>query len=74
MTIKELKTLLDSFPEDTLVMHKGYEGGYGDSLLPTSTSDMYLDVHGEDEWYYGPHELKEDVPEGDYKVVKAIIL
>ena len=73
MTAKQLIKLLGKLPEDTLIMTRGYEGGYCDAMPCKKAINMLLDVH--DEWYYGPHELEEDVDNReDYKKVSVIVI
>lgn len=73
MKAKELIKFLSKLPEDTLIMTRGYEGGYCDAMPCKGIINMLLDVH--DEWYYGPHELEEDVDnKGDYKKAQVVII
>jgi hypothetical protein len=66
MTVKELVEALGTFPQDTLVMVQGYEGGFSDvgSIL---FRKMQLNVNKE-EWD-GPHEQADD---GDASAVLLI--
>ncbi|MFA5695871.1 MAG: hypothetical protein WC917_00195 [Bacilli bacterium] len=73
MKAKELIKFLSKLPEDTLVMTRGYEGGYCDAMPFKGTIKMLLDVH--EEWYYGPHELAEDVDnKEDYKEAEVVVI
>lgn len=56
MTIKQLKKILEKFPENTRVMARGYEEGFCDAKTPKEITKMSLNVHPKEEWYYGPHE------------------
>ncbi len=53
MTIKELKSMLEKYPEDALALVQGYEGGFSDigQIKPTKVKLNYY----KEEWY-GPHE------------------
>ena len=53
MTVKELKGKLNDFPDDTLVMVKGYENGYND-VDEIRTIKIKLNVY--EHWYEGAHE------------------
>lgn len=58
MTKQELIKLLDSYPDDTRIIIRGYEGGYCD-IDSLEERDINLDVHT-DKWWYGPHDDYED--------------
>lgn len=53
MTIKDLKEKLAAFPDDTLVLVKGYEDGYND-IDQILEMKVHLNVH--QHWYYGAHD------------------
>ena len=77
MTVKQLiQSLSEIQDQDTIVMVKGYEGGYDDVMnINPAPIDIALDVN--DKWYYGRHESIQDVlieARKDYQIVKAIIL
>ena len=57
MTVKELKGKLNDFPDDTLVMVKGYEDGYND-IIEIRKLKIKLNVY--EHWYEGAHEESED--------------
>ena len=53
-------------------MVRGYEGGY-DDLENVKEKDVVLNVH--DEWWYGKHEVLDQVLKGNSKeTIKTIIL
>ena len=77
MTVKQLITILSTIKDqDTLVMVKGYEGGYNDvEAINIDPIDVALDVN--DQWYYGRHETVGDVlmeARQQFQIAKAIIL
>ena len=83
MTVRELIESLSKIEDqDIRVIVKGYEGGYDDIVIGNGIDNntpaivnIALDVN--DEWYYGRHEMIEDVlieARKDYHIVKAIIL
>jgi len=77
MTVKQLIAILSTIKDqDTLVMVKGYEGGYNDvEIVNIHPIDVALDVN--DQWYYGRHENVDDVllkARKQFQIVKAIIL
>ena len=45
MTIKQLKKILDKFPENTRVMARGYEDGFCDAKTPKKVTEVCLNVH-----------------------------
>ncbi len=77
MTVKQLiQSLSEIQDQDTIVMVKGYEGGYNDIVdINPAPIDIALDVN--DQWYYGKHETLDDIDPSNstqYQIVKAIIL
>jgi len=52
MTVRELQEKLNNFPDDTLVLVKGYEEGYND-ILEIRELKIKLNVH--DHWFEGAH-------------------
>ena len=74
MTVKELIEKLQTLDPNLRVFVSGYEGGYDDAALPNNIMDIALDYH--DEWYYGKHELLDEVYgiKEAYKTIKGIIL
>jgi hypothetical protein len=56
------------------VFVRGYEGGYDDAGPIVEDKEFALDFHKE--WYYGDHEVSDypGVEEGNYTIVKGIIL
>ena len=74
MTVKELIEKLQTLDPDLHVFVRGYEGGYDDVGPITPPNDFALDFH--DEWYYGKHEVADypGVEEGDYTIVKGVVL
>lgn len=77
MTVRELINSLSTIQDkdNTIVMVKGYEGGYDDIDNIPEVAYMALDVNKQ--WYYGKHK-KVDTPtnyqQGKHKIVKAIVL
>ena len=53
MTIKELKEVLKSFPDDLRVLVDGYEGGFSE-ISTVAIVKVELDIHSES--FYGPHD------------------
>ena len=74
MTVKELIEQLQTLDPDLHVFVRGYEGGYDYAGPVTDPNEFALDFH--DEWYYGNHEVADysGVEEGNYTIVKGIIL
>lgn len=77
MTVQQLiKALSQIKDQETWVMVKGYEGGYNDvESINSEPIDIAIGVN--DKWYYGAHELVEDVyteTGKQYQIVKAIII
>jgi len=56
MKVQQLIEMLQKFDPELPVFVDGYEGGYDTPQIPFQ-SPMKLNVHGENEWYYGKHEL-----------------
>jgi hypothetical protein len=59
MTIKELKEILNSYPEDITISVNGYEGGIND-LVSKCVNLHKVNLNVNPEWYYGDHEVKEN--------------
>ena len=57
MTVNELKEKLNSIPDDTLVLVKGYEDGYND-IHWIRQMKVQLNVH--EHWYEGAHDETKD--------------
>ena len=74
MTIRELIEQLQQLDPELHVFVRGYEGGYNDAGPATPPNSFALDFH--DEWYYGKHEVADypGVEEGNYTIVKGIVL
>lgn len=64
--VKELKAELSKYPDDTLVLVEGYEGGFSDIGFIKSIK-VHLDINKED--YMGPHE---ENPKGTTSAVVLI--
>ena len=60
LTVEDLITLLQTYPQDWRVAISGYEGGYK-TLHTTQPTELLLNVN--DEWYYGPHDDLDSVPD-----------
>ncbi len=61
MNIKELKSILDSYPETMRVVVSGYESGYADIDKPISKR-IALNVYKSGEmWYEGTHQDTDDL-------------
>lgn len=60
MTVRELIDILQKMPQDTLVVIPGYEGGYDNPSVSTSTliaDTNWNSVKNEKiTWYYGRHD------------------
>jgi hypothetical protein len=63
MNVQQLIEELQKHPPEMRVIVDGYEGGYSDCNPPESTQ-IRLNVHDEDCWYYGRHD-EENYPFGD---------
>ena len=74
MTVKELIAQLQTLDPDLHVFVRGYEGGYDYAGPIVEGKEFALDFHKE--WYYGDHEVSDypGVEEGNYTIVKGIIL
>jgi hypothetical protein len=74
MTVKELIEQLQQLDPDLHVFVRGYEGGYDDAGPIVEDKEFALDFHKE--WYYGDHEVSDypGVEDGNYTIVKGIIL
>ena len=77
MTVKQLIEVLQKVEDqDMRVMISGYERGFNElETTANNVQDIALGVN--EEWYYGSHEIAEDVQRSNldkYKIVKAIIL
>jgi hypothetical protein len=78
MTVRQLIEVLQKVQDpDMRIMVPGYEGGFND--LETNSNNihtMVLDVHGEDEWYFGKHEILKNMEREELitqTILKAII-
>ncbi len=77
MTVKQLiQSLSEIQDQDTIVMVKGYEGGYDDinDIIPEPIT-IALNVN--DKWYYGKHDKVDNMYNkyiDNLTIVKAIIL
>ena len=74
MTVKELIEQLQTLDPDLQVFINGYEGGFN-NVTPVAGNvvDMVLDYHRD--WFYGKHELAEQITDvAEYKIVKGIII
>jgi hypothetical protein len=72
MKVSELIEKLQAFDQELEVYVDGYEGGYDTPQEPFQ-SPMKLNVHGENEWYYGLHELHRATDDGQPDAVAVII-
>ena len=73
MTIKELIEHLQTFDPELYVFVHGYEGGVNYFHKRIKIVDVELNQNTA--WYYGKHELAEDINHLDkFQIVKAIIL
>ena len=63
MNVQQLIEELQKYPPEMRVIVDGYEGGYSDCKPPESTQ-IRLNVHAKDEWYYGRHD-RESYPFAD---------
>jgi hypothetical protein len=72
MKVKELIEKLQAFDPELEVFVDGYEGGY-DTPQEPFRSPIKLNVHGENEWYYGSHELRRATDNGQSDSVAVII-
>ena len=52
MTKAELIEMMSEYPEDTMVVIQGYEGGLEDI---TEVEKIKLKLNYNTSWYYGPH-------------------
>lgn len=72
MKIKDLIEKLQKFDLELEVYVDGYEGGY-DAPQEPFQSPIKLNVHGENEWYYGKHELHRATDNGQQNSEAVII-
>lgn len=72
MKVKDLIEHLQKFDPELPIFIDGYEGGYDTPQLPFQ-SPMKLNVHNEEEWYYGKHELHRATDNGQPDSVAVII-
>jgi hypothetical protein len=74
MTVKELIEQLQQLDPDLHVFVRGYEGGYDYAGPITPPNKFALNFHNE--WYYGDHEVADyyGVEEGNYTIVKGVVL
>lgn len=56
MTVQQLIDALSKLPPDVIVVRAGYEGGVSEA---TVVSLRHINLHVNEDWYYGPHELSE---------------
>lgn len=62
MTVKELKQNLNSFPDHTVVVVRGYEGGYNDiSSLRTVNIKTKKNSHWYDGEYYDSDDAENSI-------------
>jgi hypothetical protein len=66
MNVKELIEVLSQYPEDTMVVVRGYEGGYDESKY---TTEILLRLNANNAWYYGDHEEADKYTENPVKAV-----
>jgi hypothetical protein len=57
MTVRELQEKLNNFPDETLVMVKGYEEGYNDI---SEIRELKISLNVYEHWFEGAHEESED--------------
>ena len=83
MTVRELIESLSKIEDKEIrVMVRGYEGGVDDIVIGNDIDNNtpaihYVALDVNEEWYYGKHERVDDmydVSNGEYHIVKAIIL
>lgn len=67
MTVQQLKSALEHYPEDAIVLVPGYEGGYSD-IGKLKETMVKLD-HYKEEWY-GPHEEVENAEQSAILLVR----
>jgi hypothetical protein len=75
MTVQELITHLQQLDPNLRIFKDGYEGAYNDINNISSEVEMALNVNSE--WYYGDHELVEDLDKEQLEgktIVKGIII
>lgn len=65
MTVKQLKELLNKYPDDMLVVLSGYEGGF-DDISNTKIIALKRDANYSG-WYNGAHK-KIDKSEAEYGI------
>lgn len=73
-TISDLIEALTKFPQDLLVITKGYEGGFKE-IKSLESQEILLDIN--DAWYYGPHDSVDSVTETEanqYEKVTALLI
>ena len=65
MTVQQLIDALSKLPPDVIVVRAGYEGGVAEA---TVVSLQEIDLHVNQDWYYGPHEFAKGIS-GDISAV-----
>ena len=74
MTVRELIEQLSELDPELHVFVNGYEGGFHYAKISNLTD---ISLNWNTEWYYGPHELTENIREefrSQHQQVKGIIL
>jgi len=66
MNVKELKEKLNEFPDDAIILVRGYEWGYWEPILENIVSvKIVMNVHNTN--YGGPHAIITEYNEINYR-------
>ncbi len=66
MKVRELIDELYKLPPNAIVVRAGYEGGVAEATIVALRE---INLHVNDDWYYGPHELTIKNTPGDVAAV-----
>ena len=75
MKVKDLKKILEQYPDNMRVVVNGYESGF-DDIGKTYEHRIALNVYGDDDsWWEGRHQVEDDnLVEKKHKRTTALIL
>lgn len=73
MTAQQLIEELQQFNPEMRIFVNGYEGGYEDVTI-SEIREIALDVHTDEDWWYGRHEDAASELAKGKAIVKGIVL